>query len=93
MYWCCRRRGTAEFKGAKDEGVCSIEAIHIMCGLLDPAGSYDDLLWYYEYIRQIVERKGIVSTRKKGVKRTAGEGESEPEPPGKLAASTPEQHK
>eukprot|EP00873_Tetraselmis_striata_P004352 jgi/Tetstr1/424616/TSEL_015138.t1 len=55
-YW---RRGTGEFKGARDEGVCSIEAIHVLCGLLDPDHQYDDLLWYYEYIRRIVERKGV----------------------------------
>ena len=54
MHWCGRRRGDATYKGALDEGVCTIEAIYWLCRVLDPGGSYDDLLWFYSHTRDLI---------------------------------------
>ena len=58
-----RRRGEGTFRGAVEEGVCTIEAIYWLCRSLDPSGKYDDLLWYYSHIRGLVREHGSRRSR------------------------------
>lgn len=44
--------------------MCTIEAIYWLCKTLDPGGSFDDLLWYYAHIRNIIKQHGTARTRK-----------------------------
>ena len=43
--------------------MCTIEAIHAACKVINPQGCYDDLLWYYSHIRSVVGEHGSVKTR------------------------------
>eukprot|EP00884_Botryococcus_braunii_P012690 jgi/Botrbrau1/21421/Bobra.0216s0036.1 len=48
------RHGDGTFRGALEEGVCTIEAIYYMCQLLQPHTCWDNLLWYYTFQLQLV---------------------------------------
>lgn len=52
------RRGAGTFRGAVDEGVCTIEAIYFVCRQLQPNANFDDLLWFFSYMRQLVNTSG-----------------------------------
>ena len=63
LHRCGRRRGNATYKGALDEGVCTLEAIYWLCRVLDPGGSYDDLLWFYSHTRDLIKAHGSSRSR------------------------------
>lgn len=66
IFW---RRGSGTFKGALEEGVCTIEAVYLTCRVLEPDRCFDDLLWYYLFVRDIVQKQGAYSTRQKMLTR------------------------
>jgi hypothetical protein len=54
LFW---RRGEGSYRAAVDEGVCTIEAVHLLCKQLQPDGQWDDLLWLFAFMRQLVVEK------------------------------------
>uniref|UniRef100_A0A383VAL2 tRNA-uridine aminocarboxypropyltransferase 1 n=1 Tax=Tetradesmus obliquus TaxID=3088 RepID=A0A383VAL2_TETOB len=62
LFW---RRGTGSFRAAVDCGVCTIEALYLLCRQLQPQprGYWDDLLWLWVYQRQLVQQRGSRQTR------------------------------
>lgn len=62
LFW---RRGTGSFRAAVDCGVCTIEALYLLCRQLQPQpdGQWDDLLWLWLYQRELVQRMGSYQTR------------------------------
>jgi hypothetical protein len=62
LFW---RRGTGSFRAAVDCGVCTIEALYLLCRQLQPQpeGCWDDLLWLWVYQRRLVQQKGSRQTR------------------------------
>jgi hypothetical protein len=62
LFW---RRGTGSFRAAVDCGVCTIEALYLLCRQLQPQpeGRWDDLLWLWVYQRQLVQQRGSRQTR------------------------------
>jgi hypothetical protein len=62
LFW---RRGTGSFRAAVDCGVCTIEALYLLCRQLQPLSEcrWDDLLWLWVYQRQLVQQRGSRQTR------------------------------
>ena len=65
-------------EGITDEGVCTIECLHILMRELIDAKklsphldqhSFDNLLWYYAYLHQRVERAAIEKANRSGEKK------------------------
>jgi hypothetical protein len=63
MHSTHRRRGEVTFRGAVEEGVCTIEAIYWHWRIINPARSYNDLLWHYVHIRGIFKMLNTARTR------------------------------
>ncbi|KAF6263866.1 hypothetical protein COO60DRAFT_1634801 [Scenedesmus sp. NREL 46B-D3] len=63
LFW---RRGTGSFRAAVDSGVCTIEALYLLCRQLQPQpeACWDDLLWLWVYQRQLVQQRGSHQTRR-----------------------------
>lgn len=55
MHSTHRRRGEGTFRGAVEEGVCTLEAIYWLWRIINPARSYDDLRWHYTHFRGILK--------------------------------------
>jgi DTW domain-containing protein YfiP len=62
LFW---RRGTGSFRAAVDCGVCTLEALYLLCKQLQPQpeGAWDNLLWLWVYQRQLVQQRGSRQTR------------------------------